>query len=301
MPCCPTCGAGNPSLLGSLPDSEWFAGKHLATPLFGGFLFCCPQCRLKFRFPLQSSDMYRALYDNATTGTWAADAQREDWDLILAKIESLKPGGGRVLDFGCYTGGLLARLNPRHERFGIEINRDAAGVARERTGASVWSTINDVPSDLRFDAIVLSDVVEHVADPKELLDLLGQKLTRDGVVIVTTGDADNDLWNRFGANWWYCFYPEHISFISRAWVERTLRNEGWSIVDCRPFRYRRIGRARRLAEHLLAYAYGWFPRSYLNIGKAITRWSGRGPATSVPGNGAIPDHLLLVVSPTPRI
>lgn len=298
-PCCPACGVGNPSFLGSLPDSEWFAGKHLAIPLAGGFLFRCTQCWLKFRFPLESPETYRMLYDNATTSTWATSGRREDWNLILSEIESLKPQGGRILDFGCYTGGLLSRLEPRYQRFGIEINQHAANIAEEKASARVWPTIGDVPSDIRFDVIVLADVVEHVPNPKEVIELLGEKLDRNGVIIVTTGDAENHLWNQFGANWWYCFYPEHISFISKTWIQRIFGSRGWSIIDCRPFRYRGIGWMHRMRECVLAFAYGRLPRAYLNILRAIKRFSRYDTAPSIPGNGVSPDHLIVIISPRP--
>jgi len=286
-------------LLGRLPDSEWFAGKQLDRPLAGGSLYRCAQCRLKFRYPLASASTYLALYDNAETRTWSGSTARADWDLIVGRIEALKPNGGRILDFGCYSGGLLSRLDERYERFGIEVNRDAARVARESSGARVWETIDAIPGDLRFDVVVIADVIEHLADPRSLIEALGSKLAEGGAIVVSTGDADNPLWNRFGANWWYCFYPEHIAFVSQAWVERALSPRGWSILHCQRFSYHRFGPGRRLIEWVFSYAYGWFPRAYLYIGNAFKHWFGRGAVTSVPGNGVTADHLLFAVGRKP--
>lgn len=295
IPACACCGADGAVVLGKLPDSEWFAGKRLAQPLDGGWLYRCAQCRLKFRYPLASTEMYRALYDNAETTTWPTNATRPDWDLILEQVDAFAPNGGRILDFGCYSGGLLSRLDARHERFGIEVNRHAAQVARQSTGALVWSSVEDIPDDLRFDVVVIADVVEHLPDPRALFDVLEPKLAEGGVIVVSTGDADNPLWNRFDANWWYCFYPEHIAFVSQAWVERALIPRGWSMRHCQRFRYHRFDRTRRMLEFAFACAYGWCPRAYLYILGAIKRWSGREAVTSVPGNGVSADHLLFAV------
>jgi hypothetical protein len=116
-------------------------------------------------------------------------------------------------------------------------------------------------------------------------------------VIFTTGDADNPLWNRFGANWWYCFYPEHIAFVSRAWVELALCRYGWEMLHCERFRYRRVGPLRRLLELAFACAYGLLPRVYLYIGNLLRRWCGARPISNVAGNGASADHLLIVARP----
>lgn len=298
-PSCPCCGTAESALLGGLPDSKWFAGKQLAHPLPGGALYRCVQCRLKFRYPLASAAHYLTLYDNTETSTWPAATTRPDWDLIVGQIDTLKPNGGRVLDFGCYCGGLLSRLDARYERFGIEVNRHAASVARDASGARVWHAIEDIPANLRFDVVVIADVVEHLPDPRRLFDLLETRLAECGAVVVSTGDADNALWNRFGANWWYCFYPEHIAFVSRAWVEGALCPQGWSILHWQHFRYQRLSGTRRRIALVFAFAYGWFPRAFLYIGSVLKRWSGRGAVTSVPGNGVSPDHLLFAVGRKP--
>lgn len=295
-PSCPSCGANLPNLLGKLPDNEWFAGKKLERPLRGGSLYRCAQCLLKFRFPLADAATYHALYDNAETTTWSAISARPDWDLILSQIDALKPQGGSVLDFGCYSGGLLARLDSRHERYGIEVNRGAARVTQERTGAQVWSGLGEIPSGLRFDIIVIADVIEHLPNPLDLLERLGARLAEDGVIIITTGDADARLWNRFGSNWWYCFYPEHIVFVSCAWAGRALPPKGWSILLCQSFQYHHFGRGKRAIEYALTCAYGLAPRLFLYVGNTLKRWFGRGAMTSVPGNGVSADHLLIAVT-----
>jgi SAM-dependent methyltransferase len=255
---------------------------------------------LKFRHPCESPDQYRELYDNAATHTWPADQLRSDWDLIVTQISSLIPSGGKVLDFGCYAGGFLSRLDASHQRFGIEVNQEAARVARVSAQASVWGSIDDLPVDLRFDVIVISDVIEHVYSPRDLLERLADRLASNGAIIVTTGDGNATLWRTFGANWWYCFYPEHISFISKAWVEHALCKEGWNLISQELFRYRHPGLLMRSIELLFTCLYGFFPRAYLWIGNTLRTWMGRGALTSVPGNGITRDHLMVVLSRTVR-
>ena len=93
---------------------------------------------------------YRALHDDL------ADALR---------ARSL-PLNARVLDAGCGTGGFLKRLAeaaPSWELTGIEIDRYAVAVARQKTNAGlVRGSLGALPvPDRRFDAIVSADVIYH--------------------------------------------------------------------------------------------------------------------------------------------
>ncbi|MGH6803504.1 MAG: class I SAM-dependent methyltransferase [Methyloceanibacter sp.] len=279
-----------------MPDTHWFAGKCLAQLLPGGYLYRCRRCQLKFRHPVQEAAAYQRMYDNAATSTWPMETPRADWDLIIDHIHKYRPQGGRVLDFGCYSGGLLARLDSSYKRYGVEINRAAAVVAWERSRAQIWPSIGEIPKELQFDVIVAADVIEHMQNPEELIDRLAALLTEHGVLIITTGDADNYLWNRFGASWWYCFYPEHIAFISRTWLDYLSQTGGLSVMRCETFRYNRHSAPRRFVDTVFTYCYGLFPATYLQLGNFLKRMLDRQGLTSVPGNGVSADHLLIVLA-----
>ena len=156
---CPYCADPQPQAIGLLPASRWFAGTRLNALIPGGGLYRCRRCQLVFRHPVQDAAAYQRLYDNAATSTWTEHAARLDWDLIVDFVHARISGNGTVLDFGCYTGGLLGRLRPGLERNGVEINRAAAEVAHQRTGARIWPTLDAVPQGLRFDVVVAADVV----------------------------------------------------------------------------------------------------------------------------------------------
>jgi 2-polyprenyl-3-methyl-5-hydroxy-6-metoxy-1,4-benzoquinol methylase len=149
---------------------------------------------------------------------------------------------------------------------------------------------------LRFDVVVVADVVEHVENPAELINKLTALLSDRGILIVTTGDADNFLWNHFGANWWYCFYPEHIAFLSKAWLKYLSQRAGLAIVRCETFRYCRQSVTNRLVGFLFTCYYGWFPVAYLRLGGLLKEMLGRPGITSVPGNGVSADHLFIVLT-----
>lgn len=293
---CPCCGGHNLFLIGKLPDCSSFAGKCLEHPLPGGALYRCRHCHLKFRYPMHDTATYERLYDNATVSTWPSAVNRVDWNLITNLVLEYLPQGGRVLDFGCYSGGLLARLAPAYGRYGVEINHAAAAVASEKADARIWPTVDDIPSELRFDVVIATDVVEHMTNPLNLIEKLVALLTNRGILIITTGDADNSLWNRFGANWWYCFFHEHVTFLSKAWFEYLAQENGLSILRYQVFRYCRRTAVRRIIDAMFMYFYGWFPRVYLVLANTLQKALGRPNVANVPGNGVSADHFLIVIS-----
>jgi 2-polyprenyl-3-methyl-5-hydroxy-6-metoxy-1,4-benzoquinol methylase len=296
-PPCAYCGGSDVVYLGDLPDSHWFAGRHLNVALLGGALFRCKICKLKYRSPIPEPVELSHLYDNQTHDTWPVTQGRPDWHRIAGYIFTHLPNEARVLDFGCYTGGLLDMLGARYERHGIEINSAAASSAQKHGNLTIWRALDDLPKTMKFDAIILCDVIEHMSDPGSFVHQLSERLQRNGRMIISTGDAENRLWNRFGANWWYCFYPEHISFISRSWLTYFLKDSNLTLEASENFRYYRLSRMRYLVDAVLTYFYGWAPNLYLRLARALR---GTTDIESVPGNGISKDHLLVVLTKSKR-
>ena len=293
---CPCCGDTAPVDLGQLQDATQFAGTPTSSVVPGGSLYRCGTCSLKFRFPIESEARYNELYGQGDATIWTGDVPRPDWDLIVDYLGKPDSTGIAVLDFGCNTGGLLARLPENCQRFGVEINRAAARLAETQHNARVWHSLDAIPAEQRFDVIVAVDVVEHVSNPRTLIKGLLQHLTEHGRLILTTGDADNTWWNRFGANWWYCFHPEHIAFISKPWLEFMESRTELRTIQVQKFRYRQLGPIKKFVHGLFMLLFGLLPSIYLSVRNTARRIVSRPNVASVLGNGVSADHIFVVLS-----
>jgi methionine biosynthesis protein MetW len=81
----------------------------------------------------------------------------------------LLPSGGRVLDVGCASGGLLALLRPRAGHLaGLELSATAARAAAQVGDEVICGALEDPQLPFApgsFDLVVLADVLEHLAEP----------------------------------------------------------------------------------------------------------------------------------------
>jgi methionine biosynthesis protein MetW len=108
---------------------------------------------------------------------------------IAAHAERLLPDGGRVLDVGCASGGLLALLRSRAGHLaGLELSASAATSAAQIADHVVQGAVEDpdLPfAENSFDLVVMADVLEHLADPAAALGRAVRWCRPGGAVLVS--------------------------------------------------------------------------------------------------------------------
>lgn len=294
-PRCRTCGSQNVVSVGALPDEASFAGVVQAEALPGGTLWRCSDCHFLFRDPILTASRYAELYRAGNAEVWESQAVRPDFDLVSRDIAEHTQGTD-VLEVGCYTGRLLASLPKRYRLHGIEPNRTAARIAESRGIHIVAETFSQLSGlNDKFDAIIACDVIEHLEDPLGFLDGLRSHLAPGGRLLISTGNSDAWLWRLCGANYWYCYFPEHISFVGRRWLRLMAGRAGLQVTRLVEFNYcfPRFT-AAALRKLVGAALYGCSPPLYRRLRRRLPR--GATQAFTPPGSGATKDHMLCVLS-----
>jgi len=129
--------------------------------------------------PTRLEDEQTSHYDSAYAA-WADPISKFGGWANRFKFEPFLQGAGRVVDFGCGAGYLLAGLDVP-EKLGIEIN----AAARERAAANGVQTVadtDDVPDDWA-DVIISNSVLEHVLHPYDELCRLLPKVRPGGRLV----------------------------------------------------------------------------------------------------------------------
>jgi SAM-dependent methyltransferase len=145
--------------------------------------------------------------------------------VIRAELDRLPlPVGARVLDAGCGSGRTLQELVDYGDVSGIELNTDAAALARDRALGDVQvGRLEELPwEDQTFDLITCLDVIEHVPDDTAALSEL-RRVCRTGGWLLVTVPAYQALWSRHDeAN-------HHYRRYSRAALRAAAASGGWQL------------------------------------------------------------------------
>ncbi len=145
--------------------------------------------------------------------------------VIRAELDRLAlPAGARILDAGCGSGRTLQELVDYGQVSGLELNDEAAELARGRgLGEVMIGRLEALPwEDATFDLITCLDVIEHVPDDITALEEL-RRVCRPGGWLLVTVPAYQALWSRHDeAN-------HHYRRYSRPRLRGSAAAAGWRI------------------------------------------------------------------------
>lgn len=167
-----------------------------------------------------------------------------DPNTAFRKIFSLLSENLDILEVGCASG-----VQTRYYRdtlncrvTGIEINADAAEDARPFCENILVGGVDEIDleqalGDKRFDAILFSDVLEHIRNPTDALKRVRPFLKKDGAVIASIPNITHAAicWEiahgRFDYQQLGLLDDTHIRFFSRKKVAQTFSEAGFKITD----------------------------------------------------------------------
>jgi 2-polyprenyl-3-methyl-5-hydroxy-6-metoxy-1,4-benzoquinol methylase len=165
-------------------------------------------------------------------GQWVAmllPVQRQALDTEFRYLP--KPTQGqRLLDIGCGNGSFL--INAREAGWqvtGVEPDQKAADVAHRRGVDVTVGTIGLLAGESNcFDAITLSHVIEHVHEPKQLLQAVQRLLKPGGIIYIDTPNTQSHGSAMFKKNWRGLETPRHLVLFNPASLTDLLYTTGFS-------------------------------------------------------------------------
>lgn len=144
---------------------------------------------------------------------------------------------GRVLDVGCGSGALAARV-AADRYLGIEVDSESLELARSRFPYHAFTS--QLPAlDERFDTVVALAVIEHVAAPSEFLERLAAHL-RDAAarLVVTTPHPSMDWIHDAGSV--IGLFSRHANEEHEALLDRESLTRAGTEANLRLISYRRF-------------------------------------------------------------
>jgi 2-polyprenyl-3-methyl-5-hydroxy-6-metoxy-1,4-benzoquinol methylase len=169
-------------------------------------------------------------------------------------LQALPPG--KFCDLGCGRGLLLNRLSKRHQVYGTEFDSGLVSHCQS-LGINVKQVdLNhdqELPfRDELFDMILISEVCEHLLDPRNAIRLARRSLSPNGTLVVTVPNAV-PLFARvpfiLGRSIGWLHYPSadteqtgHLRFYTAESMSRLLQEESFKVSEVRGVSFRFNGR-----------------------------------------------------------
>lgn len=193
-------------------------------------------------------------------------------ELRLPMLSLVRGRPKSVLEIGCASGQTLAYLREQgaSHTVGIEYSADAAELAKERgVGRIIVADIERLELDLEpssFDLLIAGHVLEHLANPWEVLKKLRKLLKPGGQLVCGLPNVRHHsvvLPLILRGKWQYepsgIMDWTHLRFFSRGTAVELIGNAGFEVERVVPD----FGRKSRIAnamtfsafQHFLAYAY----------------------------------------------
>lgn len=230
------------------PDMNWlaFACTHSG---YGSHrvIVQCRQCGLVYTNPRLDNrdilDTYEAVRDPLYVEERIGRVLTFERHLKPFERITGPPNGRPLLDVGCYTG-VFVEIAERHgwKAWGVEPSRWAVRKARARGLHVEQGTLvsADLPESY-FDVVTLWDVIEHLANPRQVLQQTHRLLKPGGLVVIHTIDIESPFARLMGRRWPWLM-EMHIYYFSRQTLRAMLEQCGFQVLSVRAQgRYQRLG------------------------------------------------------------
>jgi SAM-dependent methyltransferase len=206
----------------------------------------CDDCDLVFLNPQPSDEVLARIYNagyflgsESEAGRQAVrEIKQATARFYLAEIHRYRGGNrGRLLEVGCGDGDFLVSAEAAGWQVtGIEYSAAACETARQRlkSGAVRCGELAaaQLPAE-QFDLCVISDVIEHVRSPLDVLQEIHRVLKPGGALFIATPSSDS--WSaRLMRQRWMEFKPEHLTYFNRQNLQTALFKSGFRDIIVQP-------------------------------------------------------------------
>lgn len=142
---------------------------------------------------------------------------RDELDAAAMYLPAPRSGNARVIDVGCGSGILLARMQSLGWQVeGVEIDPGGVEAARKRGVPVRQGTLEEQKyPDNSFDAVHSAHVIEHVHDPVGLLTECRRILKPGGTLLFITPNTKSYGHRKYGSAWLNLDPPRHLVLFSR--------------------------------------------------------------------------------------
>ncbi|MEO5378191.1 MAG: class I SAM-dependent methyltransferase [Magnetococcus sp. DMHC-6] len=247
-------------------------------------LYSCADCGLEFLYPQPQEEVLANIYGQNYYNSWGMEksekiAQHLKWrtfqmrlDLVAQRLSS----GARILDLGCATGYFLDVVKKRgFAPYGVELSEFGANLCKSKFGeghifcGELHNAVFSDNLDGKFEAIFMSDFLEHVRNPAAIIEQASQLLSPRGKVVITTPTTEAISKRLFGKSWPQ-YKIEHLFYFNRTNLVRLLKQYGFEPLLIIPAR--KAINLSYLREQFMSYPHSILTPIFRLLGVILPEW-----------------------------
>ncbi len=241
---CNLCGSRESAVLYQRPyltPHDQKVGAFAATTdefLNYGRIVSCLKCGLCYTNPRPTAEAILSGYGNYVDESYLLESSSRSINAHLS-LNTIRrfTSTGKLLEVGSSVGYFLNAARTDFEVTGLEPSRWAAEEARRRFKVECYPESLENPSSIQgrsFDVVAMSDVVEHLLDPKSAVLSCRNFLKPGGILYLLTPDIGS-LSAKLMRGYWWGLRPAHIYYFSRQTMTQMLMGNGFEILTIKSF------------------------------------------------------------------
>lgn len=206
---CPVCANRLATYIREVEDSV--TGQHFD-------VLKCDACGVGVTspFPKQLQPHYAGYHGSRHGFTASFCAKRR---MALVTKMAGKGEGRRLLDIGCGDGMFLeAARKHGWQAAGTELNPEPA----RRLGFEVFRSLDECADQGPFSIVTLWHSLEHMSDPRAVIQKIRGLVAEDGVVVIAVPDFDGYQSKAFRESWLHLDVPRHLYHFTANSLDRML-------------------------------------------------------------------------------
>lgn len=186
--------------------------------------------------------LYGKYYPRKSITADSVWAQAESGDSLLIRLRRWWTGGDnqgqysvcqgeRMLDIGCGSGGSLLYAQSKGAlAYGIEADPNVQKLAKSLGLSIHQGNLADEPfPDIKFDLIIMNQVIEHIPEPDETLRMAIKRLAPNGRMVMVFPNRAS-LWCRLSGKRWINWHvPYHLHHFTMASFRRLAEQSGLTV------------------------------------------------------------------------
>ncbi|MDC0983303.1 methyltransferase domain-containing protein [Amylibacter sp.] len=223
---CPVCCSTSSKLFG-----EKYNFNHVA----------CNECGFIFVNPRPSPKDMENYYANSKASAFfqtdiIAPTEENRIRLIvkprLKYINEKYSSKGKWLDIGCSSATLLSEAKKTGwSVVGLDFEKTAIAIAESKGVPMLKEPVETLGIESEYDLITLFEVLEHLSNPKEVLEACYRALNDGGSIVITVPNIEGFEFETLGMVHSNICPPSHLNYFSPSTLGRMLSEVGYELTD----------------------------------------------------------------------